>query len=289
MKILIIQENGRHEQNRHFRECFCLKKSLSKIGVESEIWGLGHENHKINLQDIINNFDIIFVLENYDSEYWIQDLSKINKFKVFWSIDSHCNPWGHKSIVNRHKIDLVLNSIESHQNLFENCQTRYFPNAYSSDLVYPIDTIEKNSFIGFCGSPFQYRLNSIELIEKTYNINVKKDFWVLGNDMVKSINSYKIHFNQSENDDINYRVFETLGTKTLLLTSKNENIDNFFEDMTDILLYRNENEMLEKIKYVIDNEDIMNNISENGYKKVLQNHTYDVRAKQLVDILKEYV
>jgi hypothetical protein len=28
MKILLIQENGRHNENRHFRECFCLQRGF---------------------------------------------------------------------------------------------------------------------------------------------------------------------------------------------------------------------------------------------------------------------
>ena len=44
MDILIIQENGRHEENRNYRECFCMKRSLEKLGCNVEIWGMGHKN-----------------------------------------------------------------------------------------------------------------------------------------------------------------------------------------------------------------------------------------------------
>lgn len=289
MKILIIQENGRHKENREFRECYSLKRSLGIYGVESEIWGLGFDNFNLNFNDLSKNFDVLFILENYDDKSWIPDLSNINKFKVFWSIDSHCNPIGHKSLVDRHKVDLVLNSIESHKKLFKNCYTSYFPNACDTNLVYPIESIEKTTLMGFCGTPFQYRINSMEIIEKKFGLNIKKDFWVLGSDMVKVINGYKIHFNQSENEDINYRVFETLSTKTLLLTSKNENIESFFEDMKDALIYSNEKEMLDKIDFIIKNDDMIPQISKNGYNKIISNHSYDVRAKQLIDILKLYI
>lgn len=92
MKILIIQENNRYEQNQNFRKCYSLQTSLPKIGINTEILRLGFDNFSTNFKDLSNNFDVLFILENYDSESWIPNLSEINKFKVFWSIDSHYNP-----------------------------------------------------------------------------------------------------------------------------------------------------------------------------------------------------
>jgi hypothetical protein len=40
MKILLIQENGRHNENRHFRECFCLQRGFEKLGHNVTVWGL---------------------------------------------------------------------------------------------------------------------------------------------------------------------------------------------------------------------------------------------------------
>ena len=37
MKILIIQENGRHEENRHLKECFCFQREYEKLGDDSEL------------------------------------------------------------------------------------------------------------------------------------------------------------------------------------------------------------------------------------------------------------
>ena len=45
MRILIIQENGRHDENRVFRECHSLKHSLDKLNLETIVWGLGHEKY----------------------------------------------------------------------------------------------------------------------------------------------------------------------------------------------------------------------------------------------------
>jgi len=38
MKILIIQENGRHTENRFFRECFTIQDGLKKM-VSNQLFG----------------------------------------------------------------------------------------------------------------------------------------------------------------------------------------------------------------------------------------------------------
>lgn len=86
MKILLIQENGRHEKNRNFRECFCLQRGFNKIGIESTVWGLGHNNFNDNIN--FDDFDLIINLENYSSG-WEPDLSIIKTKKMLWSIDAH--------------------------------------------------------------------------------------------------------------------------------------------------------------------------------------------------------
>lgn len=286
MKVLIIQENGRHVENRNFRECFNLQRALIRKGVETTVWGLGHENFQIPYNEISKNIDVIILLENYDSKGWLPDLSNEKKLKLFWSIDSHLVMMNHLTTIVKNKIDITLNAIESHQKFFKMSKTHYFPNAYPSDLINKKENIDKNIFLGFCGS----LLNREEILNKLVNkYNLKKDIWRLGNDMVDTINGYKIHFNRTLSDDINYRVFETMGCNTLCLTNDTENIRTFFKDMDNIVIYKNENDLFEKLDYLKNNENIIKDISNNGYLEVSNNHTYDNRADILLDIINSYI
>ena len=63
LKILIIQENGRHEKNVNFRECWCMHRSLSKLGHAVDVWGLGHDTYEV--EPDWNSYDLIINLENY--------------------------------------------------------------------------------------------------------------------------------------------------------------------------------------------------------------------------------
>ena len=89
MKIIIIQENGRHDANRNFRECFSLQRAFKKLNHECDVWGLGHDNF-----DMIpdwNSYDLIFNIENYDTTGWVPSFKSTTKpKKAVWSIDAHC-------------------------------------------------------------------------------------------------------------------------------------------------------------------------------------------------------
>jgi glycosyltransferase involved in cell wall biosynthesis len=286
MKILIIQENGRHPENKEFRECFNLQRALLRKNIDTIVWGLGHINFNTPFQEIIKDIDVIILLENYESNGWLPDLSNVNKLKIFWSIDSHMVLMNHITTVVKNKIDIVLNAIESHQNYFKTSKTFYFPNAYPSDLISPIDGIDKNTFLGFCGS----LLNRSEILDKLENkFGLKKDIWKLGNEMIKTINGYKIHFNKTLSNDINYRIFETMGCNTLILTNHTENINTFFNDMENIVIYNNETELFEKLNILLSDNDLIKKISNSGYKLVKNNHTYDNRADVLLKIISDYI
>ena len=286
MKILIIQENGRHLENREFRECFNLQRALLRKNIDTIVWGLGHDNFNTPFQQIIKDIDVIILLENYESNGWLPDLSNINKLKIFWSIDSHMVLMNHITTVVKNKIDIVLNAIESHQNYFKTSKTFYFPNAYPSDLISPIDGINKNIFLGFCGS----LLNRSEILDKLENkFELKKDIWKLGNEMVKTINGYKIHFNKTLSNDINYRIFETMGCNTLMLTNSTENINTFFNDMENIVIYNNETELFEKLNILSSDNDLIKKISNSGHELVKNNHTYDNRVDVLLKIISDYI
>jgi hypothetical protein len=286
MKILIIQENGRHLENREFRECFNLQRALLRKNVNTVVWGLGHDNFNTPFQQIIKDIDVIILLENYESNGWLPDLSNINKLKIFWSIDSHMVLMNHITTVVKNKIDIVLNAIESHQNYFKTSKTFYFPNAYPSDLISPIDGVNKNIFLGFCGS----LLNRSEILDKLENkFRLKKDIWKLGNEMVKTINGYNIHFNKTLSNDINYRIFETMGCNTLILTNSTENINTFFKDMENIVIYDNETELFEKLNVLSLDNNLIKKISNSGYELVKNNHTYDNRVDVLLKIISDYI
>lgn len=287
MKILIVQEKGRHFKNQEFREALNFKRALSKLNIESEVWGLNYDTFKVPFDDFSKNFDSILLLENYETNGWLPNMENKKQLKLFWSIDSHFALGNHVATVKKNKINIVLGAIESDLSSFRCDYKYYFPNAYPDDLIYYKEEIEKSYDIGFCGGPGGERINWVNSLEK--DLNLKKDIFVIGDDMVNAINSYKIHFNRNLANDINYRTFETLAVKTLLITNLTENLDKLFNIKKDLVIYDNYIDLVEKIKYYIEKKEERNQIIENGFANVKNNHTYLNRAKTLLEIIKEKI
>ena len=278
MRILIIQQNGEHDANRNFRECFCLKRGLEHHGATVEVWGKGHEGFDPNPEERMykqwfSHFDLVFAIENWD---WMPDMSKIHTKKFIWAIDAHCKG---PQVYEQYGFDRVLHVTPEFAQ--KGC---WLPNCYDDTLIIP----HENSFyrrtdIGFCGN----RVNRGEIIQFLQNkLNLKFDEMVIGNDMVAAINSYKIHWNANISIDINYRNFETMGCATCLLTSANKHYDKLgFKNGKNCLVWTRPEEILSIADYAIEHNNWREEIASNGYELAKNNHTYKHRAQTILEMV----
>lgn len=284
MKILIIQEAGRHEKNKNYRESLNLKRAFDRINVESRVFGLNYLEFT-NFDECEEWADVLLIIENYTS-YWfpVNEIQNSNKLKIFWSIDSHCVLEQHKQLCNLLKINILLNSTESYIPSFDGLvkKSYWFPNCYPDELIHPLD-IDKNIDVGFCGN-IGNRGHVINSLDK---YNIKKDIFVIGDDMVNAINSYKIHLNCNISNDINYRTFETTGCNTLLLTNYTPGLEKLFEIDKEIIVYDSIEDLDNKVKYYLENDKKREEIALAGYNRSKKDHTFFERVKTLIKIINE--
>ena len=275
MKILLIQENGRHEKNRHFRECFCLQRAFIKLEHECDVWGLGHDN--FNQKIDFDSYDLILNLENYGNG-WEPNLREVKTKKLLWSIDSHCR--GEQPFLNefiRGKYDYLLHSTKDFVN---ESYKIWFPNAFDDSLIYPKE-LPKKCDLGFCGS----LLNRSDFLNKlSSKYNFIYDNFVIGDDMVNTIKSYKVHWNKNISNDINYRSFETIGCAIPLVTNYNYQYEELgFINGENVFMYKNESEMFDYIDMLISDENLRDKISKNGFE-LSKKHTYLKRAEFILSL-----
>lgn len=88
-----------------------------------------------------------------------------------------------------------------------------------------------------------------------------------------------IHHDQSKYG-CNPRFFEILGTKTFQLVDDNKFIDGHFSDK--VVIYESYEDIKNKIKNYIDNENLRASIAEKGYQEVIKNHTFTKRIKYIL-------
>jgi len=281
MNILIIQENGRHDANRRFRECYSLQRAFASHGHTAVVWGLGHSNFK--QEPKYNNFDIILNLENYDSG-WVPILSKCNSFKILWAIDEHCRGTEYyDNMFNKGSYNLMLHSTLNY--VKDETNHMWFPNCFDDTLILP-KNVEKRADVGFCGNILN-RGDVLEILQN--NFDMKLDIFIIGDAMVDAINSYRVAFNKNIDCDVNYRSFETIGCKIPLVTNSNYQYDQLgFVDGVNCMLYSNEQDMIDKIGSLLNDDCLRNSIAENGYE-LSKRHTYNVRVKALLNDISDMI
>ena len=80
---------------------------------------------------------------------------------------------------------------------------------------------------------------------------------------------------------LHLRDFEAPMSGALYLTGFCEELAEFYEPDREVLIYRNEHELLEKVHYYLSHGDQAEQIRNRGKMKSLQNHTYQNRFKSL--------
>lgn len=93
----------------------------------------------------------------------------------------------------------------------------------------------------------------------------------------------KICFNISMTDDLNMRTFEVMATGSFLLTSWIPTIEDLFEDGKHLVLYRSNEEMIDKAKYYLAHDEEREKIAQAGHEEVMKNHTIQNRVDVILN------
>jgi hypothetical protein len=135
---------------------------------------------------------------------------------------------------------------------------------------------------GFCGN---YGNRKEWLLALVRLCHLKVDTMILGASMVQTINSYGIHWNRNEANDINGRTFETLGCGTMLLTNETPGLLELFDDKKHLVIYNTIGDCCEKIRYYSNHTSERMHIAKTGHEHALKYHTFDARAQFIIDLL----
>jgi len=263
--------------------------------VESVVWGRGYETFARPLAEVARDADAILLLENYDRG-WVPDLSRLRALRIFWSIDSHVSLAAHVKTCRRQKIHLLLNATEGYLPHFRAAgrTCAWFPNAYPADLVRPLPDVAKAHDVGFCGNVLN-RGPWLDALRAEFGAHVLsfdgphgRNHDAIGPGMVRAVNSFRIHWNRNLADDINFRTFETLGCRTLLLTNPTPGLERLFDCTRHLAVYRDLEDCKAQIRALLADPARTDHTAAAGHTHALTHHTYDVRARQLLELMSAF-
>ncbi|WP_226670811.1 glycosyltransferase [Metabacillus litoralis] len=83
------------------------------------------------------------------------------------------------------------------------------------------------------------------------------------------------------------RVFDVLGSGGFLVTNYKSDITNLFKDGRDLVVYRDFQDLIEIIRYFLENEDKREMIRKQGFETIKKEHTFIKRITQMMAIVDE--
>ena len=114
---------------------------------------------------------------------------------------------------------------------------------------------------------------------------------VFGIELYKIMLRSKVTFNKHSDDARdtidNMRLFQATGIGTCLLTDDGRNMKDLFEPDYEVVTYSSIDECVEKVKFLLENDETRRQIALAGQKRTLRNHTTIKRCRQINDILQE--
>ena len=189
-------------------------------------------------------------------------------------------------------------------------RVEYLPFAYDPMLHYPVEVSSDErkfygsdiAFIGSWDKEREYWLkfltgydlaiwgNGWKKLAKNSPLRLKwKEGEVVGKEFARVCSSSKIILNLVRKQNANahnMRTFEVPAAKGFMLSTRTEEVCNFFEEDKDISCFETPSELKEKIdKYLVE-KDLREAMCINANKKV-QKHTYVERVKKVLDVCSE--
>lgn len=239
----------------------------------------------------------------YDLSLWVDwgedALTNILPYKIrypknpfsYWCSDTHINngepgdsyPYrlsvakkadfvfvAQKSAVYRMKSDGIENPI-------------WLPHAFEPQAYFKTEMAEKKHDVCFIGHVNNQK--RAEHLDRLFREFPNFDYGqALFEEAGKRFCNSKIVFNIAMTDDLNMRVFEAMGTGSFLLTNWIPTIEDVFEDGKHLVLYRSEDEMIEKAKYYLEHDEEREKIAQAGYEEVLSKHTIQHRVNTMLNV-----
>lgn len=272
-----------HKQNKGWGAETFISDGLEKLG--HLVYKIDYRANRNDLQKIHNesitneNFDL-FLLQRGDG-FPINIIQSMKCKKVFWASELVSRNRDQDRLLIPNLFDHIFFHSSECIKLSEykgSCSVLL--NGFSEDIYYPI-IVDKVYDILFCGIMTQRRQNIINQLSQYFKINVSNKF---GIELNKEINQSKIILNIHAEDfkDLETRVYEVLGSKNFLLSEK-LNKDNVFKHKVDLVEYNTIQELIWYINYYLKNDRERYEIILDGYDNAIKNHTYDNRAKEILE------
>lgn len=165
------------------------------------------------------------------------------------------------------------------------CNAIYWTHHADTRLFYPDSNVpEIFDCVTTCG-PRGGGLT--EVIKEALGEQFNNERYFYGAEHAKRLNMGKMVFQCSQFKEVTRRIFEGMACGKMVITDRlpqETGLQDLFIDGQDIVYYNDAQDAIDKIRYFASHDSERLAIAENGYKKVLENHTCIQRVNDILQL-----
>lgn len=287
-----------------------LKRALQQIGQKVttigprlpekaiDLWGLHNMNLPLSALDIETSFtpdmaaiwDMTPVAERPDLYLWVEsvnghkplNLQHVTCLKVCYLIDTHYHLDHAIEVAQQFDFVFIAQLTDLKELRAEHPQVFWLPLACDPEIHGKQSTPKKYD-LSFVGGMNERRAALLDHLAGYCNVHHERAFWT---DMARVFSESKIVLNDASYDDLNMRFFEALAAGSLLLSNPTNGSgqDILFHNQSEYVCHH-DYDLPELVRYYLDNENLREQIADQGRQRVIAAHTYQHRMLDLLDVV----
>lgn len=183
--------------------------------------------------------------------------------------------------------DILLLAQELFLKMYDEYNPKVLPLGFDPNLHRCIPEREEIFDIGFIGNDtYPERRRYLEQLGTRFKLLRTNS--EPGLEYSKTLSSCKMLFNCSMNNDINMRVFESIGVGKLFFTDRIPFLDKYFTEDEHYIGYSNWDELRQKVFYYLNRACFRQQIARAGREYALKHHTYNHRLDLVLKYLNDF-
>ncbi len=306
---------------------FYIQKGLQQNDVEVRIFDpRTAKNPHINLLDTCDSFapDMLLYIKDYGLQlYWLWEIKRRGILLVQWYIASVIPDWLPPFVKTA---DIFFTMSEGLVDEFRGINPNSFwltqafePSFFEIGEITKADerTFSADvTFVGNLGSKMQY-IARRESLNRVIREGFKLKWWgpkiprklstiplilgklgrayggkfIWGAEYAKAAKLSKIFLAFDAAPQIrksmSARMYTAVGCGAFYMCQHVEGIEDLLTPDKEIVTFRNEDEMIDKIRFYLKNDSLRKQIADAGKMRVLKEHTYKIRTEQMIRVIED--
>lgn len=233
-----------------------------------------------------SDYDLVLFTECNDPEPQYLELKEVKTRKRFgWFFDTSYYPGVVGALAHRMEFDHVFSANPLYKGDFWTCPSTWLPYAADAERHVRLISHDRTIPFGLVGTERKDRKMLIRKLKRK-GVDAHLISNVFCDNYVNALASSLVQINQNPREGrglMNMRQFEAPAAGALILAQHGDFVEQAFEPDEECLLYTDEDDLVRLCQELKNDPVRVQKIREAGHARVLRDHTYDVRAREICE------